>query len=389
MITGMTRLLPLTVLLIVASLATAAAAAPKATAIRCPNDGLQPQAAVDAEGTVHLVYLKGEDAAAVDVFYVTSRNDGQTWSAPLRVNSQPGAAIATGTVRGAHLALGKGGRPHVAWMGSKSAEPRAVNGATPMLYARLNDAGDAFEPQRNLITTATGLDGGGTVAADGAGNVHVAWHAPTLGKSGEENRTVWLTTSRDDGQTFGRESQMLSDPTGVCGCCAMSIATGPAGELFALYRSANSQTRDIHLLSSAGRNERFHAAKVETLATKTCPMSTAAFARANDRLLAAWEGGGQVSLAPISPDGKLADPAAAPGKGNNRKHPAIATNGDGVTLLAWSEGTGWKRGGAIAWQLYDASQRPLTDARGTQAGLVAWSKPAAFPARDGSFVILY
>ena len=42
-----------------------------------------------------------------------------------------------------------------------------------MLYTRLNDAGTAFEPQRDLIRMARGLDGGGAVAADGVGNVYV------------------------------------------------------------------------------------------------------------------------------------------------------------------------------------------------------------------------
>jgi len=37
---------------------------------------------------------------------------------------------------------------------------------TPMLYTRLNDAGTAFEAERDLITVARGLDGGGSVAAD-------------------------------------------------------------------------------------------------------------------------------------------------------------------------------------------------------------------------------
>ena len=54
----------------------------------------------------------------------------------LRYDAPPGrfllqAAIATGTVRGAHLAIGKGDRPHVAWMGSSVAEPKAPSDSTP------------------------------------------------------------------------------------------------------------------------------------------------------------------------------------------------------------------------------------------------------------------
>ena len=378
----MNRLIALIVLLS----AMTVAAAPKVAAVRCPNDGLQPEAAVDSEGTVHLIYLKGQDSAAVDVFYVTSRDGGQTWAEPVRVNSQAGAAIATGTVRGAQLALGRGGRPHVAWMGSQSAEPKGPGGATPMLYARMNETGDRFEAQRNLITAAPGLDGGGSIAADAKGTVYVGWHAPTPGMKGEENRTVWLAVSRDDGRTFGRESQMLSDPTGVCGCCGMKLAVDPTGELRGLYRAANSETRDIYLLASGGRKEWFKSVKVETLAIKTCPMSTAAFASGGERTLAAWEGGGQVSFGPVD---RMGEAVAAPGKGIGRKHPALAVNKEGQVVLAWSEGTGWKKGGSVAWQVFDGALKPVADARGTQAGLAVWSKPAAVAVGDGAFLIIY
>lgn len=108
---------------------------------RAPDGSLQPQALVDASGVLHLAYLKG-DPRACDVFY-TRRAAGTTnFSAPLRVNSEPGSAIAIGTIRGAQLALGRNGRVHVAWNGS--GVQKSGRGA-PMLYARLNDAHTAFE----------------------------------------------------------------------------------------------------------------------------------------------------------------------------------------------------------------------------------------------------
>lgn len=214
----------------------ACAQTPSVSALRCPNDGIQPQVAVDSAGKVHLIYLKGEEGNS-DIFYVTSADDGKSWSKPVRVNSDPRAAIATGTVRGAHLAIGKGNRVHVAWMGSSTATPKAPSDSTPMLYARKNDAGDGFQPERNIITTATGLDGGGSLAADDAGNVYVAWHAPIPGKKGEMNRAVWLASSKDDGRTFSPETQMNADPTGACGCCGMRLGIDSKGNLLALYRA--------------------------------------------------------------------------------------------------------------------------------------------------------
>jgi len=363
-----------------------AAAPPTVTAIRCPNGGVQPQAAVDSTGKIHLIYLNGDDARS-DVMYVTSSDGGKTWSTPLRVNSHPGSAIAVGTVRGAHLALGRSNRPHVAWMGSQTAEPRGPAGATPMCYARLNDAGDAFEPQRNLITTAPGLDGGGSIAADATGHVYVAWHAPIPGLRGEQNRTVWLTTSTDDGRTFAPERRMTDADTGACGCCGMRLGVDSKGELIGIYRAVNPNSRDIHLMAGKAGGV-FTSSDVQAWATKTCPMSTASFATAGDRTLIAWETAGQVQFAEIQGD-KLGRVVTAPGKGMGRKHPSVAINADGTTLLAWTEGTGWKKGGSVAWQVYDGSSQPVAGASGRAADLAVWSLPSAVTLPGGSFLVVY
>src|SRR5947209_11569078 len=120
--------------------------ADKVTLLRTPERGIQPQAVVDARGVLHLIFFRGEPGNG-DIFYVRSDDGGAHFSPSLRVNSQRGSAIAIGNIRGAHLAVGKNGRVHVAWMGSNKAEPTGPSRATPMLYARLNDKGTAFEPQ--------------------------------------------------------------------------------------------------------------------------------------------------------------------------------------------------------------------------------------------------
>src|SRR5262249_49543596 len=88
--------------------------------VKTPGGGIQPQAVVDARGVLHLVYFKGE-AEAGDLFYVRREQGKTEFSAPIRANSQAGSAIATGTIRGGQLAIGKNGRVHVAWNGSGKA----------------------------------------------------------------------------------------------------------------------------------------------------------------------------------------------------------------------------------------------------------------------------
>lgn len=387
------RIIPLFSLVIVVSwwglfVLTSAAAPPAVTTLRVPDGGVQPQVVTDGK-TVHLIYLKG-DPQRSDIFYIRSIDDGVTFSPPVRVNSGPGSAIAMGTVRGAHLALGRNGRLHVAWMGSGSAEPKAPGNASPMLYTRSTDDGGAFDPQRNLIQSKPGVDGGGSVAADDRGNVYIAWHAPAERGAGEQSRQVWLAQSADEGRNFFPERSISDTKTGACGCCGMRLFALRDGHLLALYRTANEMThRDMTLIQFDPQTQISHSQTVGKMEAGICIMSTAAFAPAGKGAVAAWEISGQIEWTTITPDQADAPPTiAGPGKAGGRKHPAVATNAVGQTLLVWTEGTSWNRGGSIAWQIYDRSGQPIGPIAHAEK-LPAWGAPAAFARSDGTFTIVY
>jgi hypothetical protein len=372
--------------------ASAEAAGPeRVRVLKTPAGGIQPQAVVDGKGVLHLLYFKG-DPAAGDLFYVHREPGKGGFSRPLRVNSQPGSAIAVGSIRGGQLAVGKGGRVHVAWNGSGKALPAAPGRSTPMLYSRLNDDGCAFEPQRNLMRVSTVLDGGGTVAADGVGNVYVAWHGLAVGGDrGEDNRKVWLARSNDDGKTFARETAVEPWPTGACGCCGMRAFADRKGEVYVLYRAATEAVhRDMHLLYSGDRARSFRDVLAHPWRTGNCPMSSEAFAEGAGKVLAAWETTGQVYFSRIDPaTGEAGRPEAAPGAGRGRKHPAVAVNRPGEVLLAWTEGTGWQRGGALAWQVYGPDGRPTSERGRVEGAIPVWGLPAAVANADGTFLIFH
>lgn len=364
--------------------------ATKVTLARVPDDGIQPQCAVNAKGVLHLLYFKG-DPGAGDVFYVHSDDYGATFSKPLRVNSKPGSAIAIGNVRGAHLALGRNGRVHVAFMGSDKAEPRGPNKETPLIYARLNDEGTAFEPQRNVIHTAYGLNGGASLAADGAGNVYVAWHAGAMReKQDEKVRWIWVAHSTDDGKTFAQEKRAYREPTGACGCCGMRAFADSKGNVYTFYRAATEGIhRDMVLLTSTDHATTFRGEKVHEWESDNCPMSTMAFAETADKVLTAWETGDQVYFARIDRStGKRSAPLAAPGEATLRKHPVVAGNQRGEMILVWTEGMAWNKGGTLAWQVFDKDGKP-TPAKGSARGVPTWSLVAVFTRPDGGFTILY
>src|SRR2546425_12374132 len=60
--------------------------------VRTPDDGIQPQAAVDSRGVVHLIYYKGESGGG-DIFYVCQQPGKETFSTPIQVNSQARSAM--------------------------------------------------------------------------------------------------------------------------------------------------------------------------------------------------------------------------------------------------------------------------------------------------------
>lgn len=356
---------------------------------------MQPQVSFDDSGRLHLVYFSGEPQQG-DLSYKVSKDGGTTFSRAIRVNSGQGSAIATGTIRGAQMAAGKNGRIHVAWNGSDSdgpLNPDSGKRGMPMLYARMTVAQDAFEPQRNLMLHSFGLDGGGSVAADRLGNVYVAWHgvgeSEAAGGEGEARRRVWITKSRDDGKTFRTERMAWAERTGACGCCGLKIHADRESNVYALYRSATESVhRDIYSLSSNDRGASFQGRLLHKWNINACPMSSMDCADNGHAVVAAWETGGQVYWIRLDGEVRSArEPIPAPGNGKGRKHPRVAVNRKGEVLLIWTEGTGWRKGGSLAYQLFDANGKPGPE-QGTLPGVAAWSFGAAAARPDDSFLIL-
>ncbi|MCZ6836369.1 MAG: sialidase family protein [Planctomycetota bacterium] len=383
-VTNLFRIGFLVIFLLAGASIASASEAPNIRLLRVPNGGIQPQVLVGSEGKVHMVYFAGHPMQG-DIYYVASADGGETFSEPLRVNSQEGSASIS-----ISFDLGKDDRVHVAWNGSPIAEPKALTDSTPLLYSRLNDDGSAFEPQRNVIREHPHLDGGSSVSADDQGNVYVVWHAPEKGGHGEEGRVIWVSRSGDEGKTFETESNALPQSTGACACCALQSYTDQAGTLYVMYRMAwKVTTRDMQMLMSKDQGKTFTNAKIDPWEIGQCMMSTSSMAQQDQDVYAAWETKNQVYFGRLdSKTGEVAAPIAAPDKPKMRKHPHLVTGTDGAMLLVWTEGLFWGRGGTLAWQIFDADGTPMLEENGGQAGVPAYSTVAAFASPDG-FTIVY
>ncbi len=363
---------------IAAHLSATPGTAPAVHLHRLPNGAVQPRVAVDAGGVVHLTYFMGELAHG-NVFYTRMDASGAL-AAPVLVNSIPGSAVAVGSVRGPRLAA-SGGRVHVVWMGSDRAPQ---DNGVPMFYTHIRPDG-SFEPQRNLHQVDGPLDGG-SVAADTTGHVYVAWHALLPGGKDEAERRAWIARSTDNGATFTRETAVSPAAEGACGCCGTATLVDPRGDLFLLYRGARESTHRFSiLLTSVDRGSSFEARKLQEWTVATCPMSTFSLADARDGVVAAWETAGQVYWTSV---GGSSSPIAPPGEERTRRHPSIARNAQGETLLAWTEGMGFTKPGTLAWQVFDRSGAPI-GSPGRGGAVPVGSLVAAYATPDGEFAIVY
>jgi hypothetical protein len=355
--------------------------------VKTPSNGIQPQAVIDANGVVHLLYYTG-DAKAGNLQYARRTPNNPRFSVPIKVNSQDGSAVAVGSIRGGQLALGQDGRLHVCWFGSAKATPKNPISGAPLLYTRLADDGKSFEPQRNLMTKTAILDGGGSLTADAKGNVVVAWHALDAKlEKGEGNRKLWVSVSSDAGKTFAAEQPAWSEPTGACPCCSVRGFTDRDGNAYFLYRAASEKVnRGMYVLQSDNHGKSFVGRRLDNWQIGTCPMSSEAIAQGPAGVVGAWDNDGQIFFATLT--NPKSSPKAAPGAGGARQHPSLAFNKAGDMILVWTEGTGWNRGGALAWQVYDKTGKATESGRRPGA-IPVWGLPSVIAESDGRFTIFH
>jgi hypothetical protein len=117
-------------------------------------------------------------------------------------------------------------------------------------------------------------------------------------------------------------------------------------------------------------------------------MSTMALVQGLNGVFAAWETDGQIYVAGRKPGTRaFTEPQAAPGDGRDRKHPSLAVNARGERLLAWTEGTGWEKGGALAWQVFDKNGKPTSAKGRVEGGIPVWGLPTAVATNAGFTIV--
>jgi len=371
------------ILFLVALLALAPTAPPRVVVVDTPAHGIQPQAVVDRHGVLHVIYFSG-DPGHGDLYYVW-RNPGEsTFSSPVRVNSEAATVLATGSIRGGQLAVGRDGWIHAAWHSTPPIKDGVMQ-AAPMWYARMRGSARAFEAQRAVGQHLKGMDGD-SIAADDRGNVYIVWHAAG-DVEGEAHRRIYASRSLDDGAHFDPD-RSITDAGGACGCCGLRAAIDSRDRLNVLYRAATDDVHRDATWVSVGSRGPSVPVPLHPWELRACPMSLFALANDGAGMFAAWETAQQIYYATLDPDHMTASPAVAIAGSGVRRLPSVAVNRAGDRLIAWTEGTAWARGGTLAWELQDSRGKVIASA--SNAGAVpVWGLVAVATERDGSFIILH
>lgn len=343
----------LTCVLTSAACLAAAAGSPRIASL--PQGATVPDAEVDSDGVIHVAYMKEDN-----VLYVRSRDEGRTFSEPVRVNTEEGFASG-GRFRGPDLAVGSDGRIHVVWYnaGYQQKRPHEEWG---VMYARLEKGAHAFEKSRNLNRKPSDNF---SLAADGKGNVAVIWMAGG----------VFANLSSDGGKTFSPPQDLKVDP---CECCGSRAIYAADGTLSVLYRDKTDDLRDTNIASLSPGSTNWSNREISTAPwpINACPMTGSFLHQSASGLAAAWETRNQVYFALL--DGAKGKPVETRAAENGR-YPVILTSASGEKLVAW------KNDSRLEWQFFDADNHPAgTPDSSPDHGP---DRPAGVVTKTGTFVL--
>jgi hypothetical protein len=311
---------------------------------------------VASEGRFVAVAWSAAAAGKGDVMIAVSRDGGQTFATPVRVNATEGEARVSGEIA-----------PRVALRARTGADPivtvtwNAKDTQSHIKTARSLDGGRTFRETRGLQSPdAAGDRGWQAAAVDATGVLHAIWldHRGMAGGSkGHEHKgehdgvAMAQRSSLYYGSASGAERELFK---GVCYCCKTALAIGPNGELHAAWRHvfANNMRDIAYTVSRDGGKTFAPLARVheDKWSINGCPDDGPAIAvdRAGTVHLV-WPtvlNGEQGALMySTSSNGRpFGAPVRVPTLGSPKpSHPQIAAGADGGVIIAWDEVVGGVR----------------------------------------------
>ena len=329
-----------------------------------PHNPQQPQVAVDAQGSIHVVYGIGDLAR-----YRRSDDGGKRFTMPVDL---PAAR---------DMSLGMRRGPRVA------ASERAI--CVTVIGGKKGKGRDG-----DLLAMGS-VDGGKTWTGpmqvnDAADSAREGLHAMSVGPKGEMccvwldlrngNTEVMASSSVDGGSTWSKNVLVYKSPDGsVCECCHPSVTIDSQGRILVQWRNSVDGARDIYVSSSTDGGKTFgKASKIGTGSwpLDACPMDGGAIASgAGGKLASAWRRDKAVFL---SLEGEREERRLGAGE-----QPWIAAT-DAGPFVVWL-----KKRGDVAYLLTPGSKSPIELASHAADPVIATGPKgrgpvvAAWETRDG------
>lgn len=223
--------------------------------------GKQPTITVDKNNTIKVVFGLGEE-----IFYTSSPDGGQSFSAPQRVGSQP------------KLALGNTRGPQITTTSDYTVIAAAAHTGKIMVYRLKNKQTEWSEPV-NILQADTTAKEGFVALASGKGNtVYATWLDLRL----DRKNNIFSASSPDGGKTWTKAKLVYASPEGkVCPCCRPSISADQKGNVYVMFRNELKGARDMYMAHSKDGGKNFSPAQKLGMGSwdlKACPMDGGAIA---------------------------------------------------------------------------------------------------------------
>jgi hypothetical protein len=202
----------------------------------------QPRAAVRADGTVVLVFVRDRKEICCAV-----RAAGATEFAPPAV-ARKVQDLAVGRRRGPRVALTDKAIV-VSYIESRF-DGKRTQGSRDLLVIRSTDLGKTWsQPRRVNSVEHSAAEGLHALAATRDGKVGALWLDP---RDEPKGMKLCFAESSDDGASFPSDRIVYRSPTGsICECCHPSLAYDAGGLPVAMWRNSVAGDRDLFVASSA------------------------------------------------------------------------------------------------------------------------------------------
>lgn len=229
--------------------------------------GKDPQAAIDDDGRIYVVYGDGNVIRCA----VSTDATGSKFQKPATIHDR--GVLSIGMRRGPRIAISGGSIVVTAVVGEHGSGRDG-----DLLAWRSTDRGATWSTPTRLNSPAGSAREGLHATASGPkGLVYASWLDDR-----NDRKEVFGAGSRDGGLTWEPDKLVYRSPEkSVCECCHPSVAFGPEGSVYVMWRNNIKGARDLYVSRSTDLGSRFSGARKlgdRSWILNGCPMDGGAIA---------------------------------------------------------------------------------------------------------------